>query len=161
MQFIDQFMVDRCDFAEMFSRAEHIAGLVEVPAHADRTVIPIRAMNTTWEIPSSDISQSQKSRRMNPNICETAFIAIPQNITAPSSTWIIIPICGKAHAAETSTAYFFCHPCFISLKFRLFPRTEKFRIHRQRAKYYILQNRPGFRQIQTAGKIADVTVHLT
>lgn len=50
LQLVDHFMVEPGNVAKMLCRLEHIARLVEVSAHAHRTVVAVGAMQTLREI---------------------------------------------------------------------------------------------------------------
>ena len=72
---IHDFMIEFRNVAEVLGRLEDVTRLVEVAAHARRTVVAVGTMEALRKVLSADSADAFRLRRLSPNPIEVMLIA--------------------------------------------------------------------------------------
>jgi hypothetical protein len=90
LRFVDHFVVYPRYIAKVLCRLEHVACLIVIAAHADRTIIPVFTMNALCEILSSNGANAQCLGRFRPNPIQIMLMATSEINTSKRRTRVII-----------------------------------------------------------------------
>ena len=106
MLLVHDLVIDCSHLAKMLGWLEHVARFVEVPTHADRTVITILALRALAETIPRHGTNTFRRLRFEPHMMQCVLIAIPQRNACKTRTRIVVTISAKAKRIDARAAHF-------------------------------------------------------